>query len=260
MIASYLAGVEKRIYFRHGIIYETSSGLKRTLLKNIDRLSGNLSTIVVCVSESVKKVSVKDKLNSTSKNIILGLGTCNGIDTENKYNPDKIDDLQRQELKKRLSINKDDIVIGYVGRIVRDKGINELIQAWGLLQQKHKNIKLLLVGPFEERDAVTEQTIKEIENNPNIIHTGFVMDSYPYYSIMDLFILPTYREGFPTVSLEASSMRIPVLITRATGCEESIIENTTGLFIKNEAKDIAQKIEFYINNADVRKGHGVQGR
>lgn len=260
MIASYIAGVKERIYFRHGIIYETSTGIKRLLLKNIDRFSGSLATKVVCVSNSVKEISIKDNLNNPKKNIVLGIGTCNGIDTEEKYNPNTYDEVKRLNLKQSLNIKEDDIVIGYVGRLVKDKGINELIVAWNILEKKYHNIKLLLVGPIESRDSISETSKKEININSNIINTGFVLHSSPYFSIMDIFILPTYREGFPTVSLEASSMEVPVIISKATGCEESIIENQTGMFIKNDPNDIATKIEKYIRNENLRKQHGKAGR
>ncbi|HBV14171.1 glycosyltransferase family 4 protein [Chryseobacterium carnipullorum] len=260
MIAAFFAGVQDRVYFRHGIIYETSTGFKRFLLKNIDRLSGTLATKVVCVSQSVKKISEEDNLNAPSKNIILGIGTCNGIDTENKFNPDRQDIKLVLDIKKELTINENDFVIGYVGRLVKDKGINELIEAWKILKEKHQNIKLLLVGPIEERDAISEESKKIIKNDPHIINTGFVLNAAPYFNVMDVFVLPTYREGFPTVSLEASSMKLPVLITKATGCEESIIENKTGLFIKNDPSDIRQKIEFYIENPEMKQLHGDNGR
>lgn len=260
MIAAFFAGVNNRIYFRHGIIYETSKGVKRFLLKNIDRLSGTLAKKVVCVSHSVKKISEEDKLNSPTKNIILGLGTCNGIDTENKFNPKKTDLTILSKIRKDLQFFEDNFVIGYVGRLVKDKGINELIESWKILSVKHKNLKLLLVGPIEERDAISEESKKIIESDKNIINTGFVFNSAPYFSLMDVFILPTYREGFPTVSLEASSMNLPVLITKATGCEESIIENKTGIFIKNTPEDIIEKIEYYIKNPEVKILHGQNGR
>ncbi|WP_223560014.1 glycosyltransferase family 4 protein [Chryseobacterium lathyri] len=260
MIAAFFARTEDRVYFRHGIIYETSTGLKRLLLKNIDRLSGTLAAKVVCVSHSVREFSNTDRLNSPSKNIILGLGTCNGIDTENKFNPEKQDLSLVNRIRSDIKIDEKDFVIGYVGRLVKDKGINELIEAWQILKLKYANLKLLLVGPIEDRDSISEESKKTIENDPLIIHTGFVLNAAPYFNLMDIFVLPTYREGFPTVSLEASSMNLPVLITKATGCTESIIENKTGLFIKNDSSDIIQKIEFYIENPDMKKLHGYEGR
>lgn len=260
MIASFFANISDRIYFRHGIIYETSSGYKRVLLKNIERLSGYLATEVVCVSQSVFDISIKDKLNKTSKNQILGLGTCNGIDTEKKFNPSKINHDYIKVLKAKLNISEDYKVVGYVGRLVRDKGIDDLIEAWKVVEIKYSNAKLLLVGPFEERDSISEYSKNEILENPSIIFTDFVADTAPYFSLMNIFVLPTYREGFSTVALEASSMNLPVIITRATGCKEAIIENKTGLFISNNSIDIANKIVFYLDNMGLAIEHGYQGR
>lgn len=260
MIAGFLAGVQNRIYFRHGIIYETSSGFKRFLLKNIDRISGYLANQVVCVSEEVKCISERDRLNAASKNIILGNGTCNGIDTMGKFNPDSysLDDCLK--MRADMGISPCDRVVGYVGRIVKDKGINELIEAWKKIEKNHTNVKLLLLGPIESRDPIYESTKKIIESSDSIINTGFVLNSAPYFRMMDIFILPTYREGFPTVTLEASSMELPVLTTQATGCSGSIVNNITGLFIKNSPESIVLGIEKYLKDANLRKEHGKNGR
>lgn len=260
MIASFFAGISDRIYFRHGIIYETSKGTKRFLLKNIDRLTGFFATKVVCVSNSVEQISVKDKLNKPNKNLVLGLGTCNGIDTNGRFNP-KSKIMERvNQLKSAYNITPEDKVVGYVGRLVKDKGIDDLINAWNILIKERSNSKLLLVGPIEEKDPISDYSKDQIKYNPTIIFEDFVTDASPYFALMDIFILPTYREGFPTVSLEASSMGLPVIITKATGCTEAIIENQTGLFTSNEPNDIAGKILFYLENEKVAKEHGAKGR
>lgn len=260
MIAASIAGVKERIYFRHGIFYETSSGFKRKILLNIDRLSGTLATKVVCVSNAVKSISEKDNLNKKQKNIVLGLGTCSGVDSEGKFNPNNYSQEQINALKSSLDIAADDFVVGFVGRIVKDKGINELVEAWHILSKEYKNIKLLLVGPIEVRDPISDKTMLIINEDPSIIHVGNVSDTSLYYLGMDVFILPTYREGFPTVILEASSMKRPILVTKATGCEESIIENETGIFISHNSNDIAQKIKHYIDNPNEKLSHGNKGR
>jgi glycosyltransferase involved in cell wall biosynthesis len=260
IIASFLAGVPERIYFRHGLVYETSSGLKRSVLKNIDRMSGFLATKVVCVSNSIQEISEKDKLNNSAKNVVLGLGTCNGIDTEGRYNPDSYDLDVIEVLKSELEIFEDDFIVGFVGRLVRDKGINELILAWDRVKESCKNAKLILIGPIEERDSISDYSKNRIKNDSSIIFTDFILDASIYYSLMDIFVLPSYREGFPTVALEASSMRVPVLITRATGCTEAIVENATGIFITHEPNDIASKINYYYQNKIVAKKHGDNGR
>lgn len=260
MIASFFANVSERIYFRHGIIYETSTGFKRFLLKNIDTLTGFFATKVVCVSNSVREISERDRLNSFSKNIVLGLGTCNGIDTEDRFNPSKKSLQIISELKEKYKITSDDKIVGYVGRLVKDKGIDDLVKAWEIVKKSFPKARLLLVGPIEEKDSISKYSKKQIESDLSIIFVDFVVDSSPYFSLMNFFILPTYREGFPTVSLEASSMSLPVVITKATGCKESILENETGLFILNNVDDIARKILFYLKNENVAKLHGRQGR
>lgn len=260
MISSFLAGVSDRIYFRHGIIYETSKYFKKHLLKNIERVTGFLAKKVVCVSYSVKGISEKDKLNDFRKNLILGIGTCNGIDTDDRFNPGNKCLGVLNNLKNNYNITKEDKVIGYVGRLVKDKGIDDLILAWKIVKTKFPNAKLLLVGPIEDRDSISEYSKNEILSDPTILFTDFVEDASIYYLLMDIFVLPTYREGFPTVSLEASSMNLPILITKATGCNESILENKTGLFITNEPEVIASKILYYLENDQISKQHGKQGR
>jgi glycosyltransferase involved in cell wall biosynthesis len=260
MIASFFAGVSERIYFRHGIIYETSTGLKKYLLKNIERVTGHFARKVVCVSYSVKEISERDKLNNKGKNIVLGLGTCNGIDTEDRFNPYKKSNQIIDDLRTRYNIKSEDKVVGYVGRLVKDKGIDDLIMAWKIVKQNCPEAKLLLVGPIEERDSISEYSKNQILTDRSIIFTDFVVDASPFFSLMNIFVLPTYREGFPTVSLEASSMNLPVLITKATGCTESIQENQTGIFISNNPKNIADRVMFYLNNDKVMNEHGLQGR
>jgi glycosyltransferase involved in cell wall biosynthesis len=124
----------------------------------------------------------------------------------------------------------------------------------------NSSIKLLLIGPIEKRNCISKYSIDQIQTNTNIIFTDFVSDASNYYSIMNLFILPSYREGFPTVNLEASSMCLPILTTKYTGCVESILENFTGMYINNDPLDIASKIIFYYNNKSIRIKHGNNGR
>lgn len=254
MIAAWIMRVPKRIYFRHGLVYETSHGLKRLMLKNIDRLASLCSTQIVCVSPSVLQRSIEDHLAPTKKQHILGYGTCNGIDTQVKFNPAIVEQAKVEALRKRWGINDGDFVIGYSGRLVRDKGIISLVQAFDMLKNA-VNCKLLLVGMFEVRDALPDDIKKRIEEDPRIINTGFINGCMEYYyALMDLYVLASYREGFPTGVLEAQSMELPVLTTRVTGCCDSIIDGTTGLFISHEPKDIADKID------EIRLEHHIDGK
>lgn len=260
MCAAKIAGVKNRIYFRHGIFYETSSGLKRTLLKNIDRLSGLLATTVVCVSQDVKRISEEDKISSPEKNCLLGKGTCSGIDTENTFNPDRISPESKMKSRKDFGIPQDSFVVGFAGRLVRDKGIPELIEAWKIFSPKYPKAVLLLIGPMEERDAIPDVTKQDIQNMPSIIAPGECEEMNRAYSVMDVFILPTYREGFPTVALEASAMELPVIITKATGCTEAVQDEVTGIFTSHSPTDIAQKLERLYTDRAYAERLGKAGR
>jgi glycosyltransferase involved in cell wall biosynthesis len=254
MIAAFMAGVKKRIYFRHGIMYETSRGLRKIMLKNIEKFTGALATQVVCVSRSVLELSNHSKLSKSSKNLILGHGTCNGINVE-KFSRSSPSITPIPHEKKA-----GEYIVGYVGRLVKDKGIEELIAAWKIVMASFPNARLLIVGPFEKRDIVSDDTIDFIKTAPSIIFTDLVEDTKPYYQMMDLLILPSYREGFPTVVLEASAMELPVITTRSTGCLDSIVENETGIYTNIDAEDIAAKICYYISHPETGKKHGYNGR
>ena len=250
MIAGWLCRVPRRIYFRHGLVYETSHGLKRLILKTVDRLASACATQIVCVSPSVLKRSIEDKLAPASKQTILGNGTCNGVDTQGHFNPANIDKTRLKALKDKYGIRDGDFVIGYSGRMVRDKGIIELVRAFDKLDNA-ENCKLLLVGMFEKRDALPDDVKCRIQNDPRIIYTGFINGGMEYYyAMMNVYVLASYREGFPTGVLEAQSMELPVITTRVTGCCDSIVDGNTGLFAKNDADDLALKIDMIrLNNA-----------
>ena len=243
MIAGWLMRVPIRIYVRHGLVYETSKGLKRFMLMSVDRLASFCSTKVVCVSPSVLRKSIEDHLAPIKKQMIWHKGTCNGIDTLNHFNPAEIVPARLTDLKARYGIEEEDFVIGYSGRLVKDKGIIELVRAFDKLQRAD-NCKLLLVGMFEKRDALPEDIQERILNDSRIIYTGFINDGMEYfYSMMDIYVLASYREGFPTGVLEAQAMEKPVITTRVTGCCDSIIDGRTGFFVNNTAEDIVEKID-----------------
>lgn len=260
MMAAYLSGTKKRIYFRHGLVYETSRGFKRMVLKTVERFTGFLASRVICVSPSVLEISNKESLSNACKNIILNKGTCNGIDAEKTFNKRNVSDLILKELKIKYKLSREDRVIGYVGRLVNDKGINELVSAWKKIIEVHKNVKLLLAGPFEQRDSIDEAIKSFIMEEPSIIHTGLINDVVTHYALMDIFILPSHREGFPTVVLEASAMELPIITTNVTGCKDAIVEGETGRFTSINPDAMVKDIEYYLDNPEQAKIDGKNGR
>lgn len=262
MLAAYVMRVPIRIYFRHGLVYETSVGIKRTLLITVDRLAARFATKIVCVSPSVCRRSLEDRLNSRSKQLLLSKGTCNGIDI-GRFCKLSVDKQYLLKLRSELDIKTSDFVIGFAGRLVRDKGIIELVHAFQQLQKKYSNVILLLVGMLEERDALPDEVVEVIKTNPNIVNTGYVKNTEIeyYYALMNLFVLPSYREGFPTSVLEASAMELPVITTKATGCVDAIIEGETGIFIEQHDSDsIVMAIELFYHDENLCYKCGLNGR
>ena len=261
MLAAYINRVPIRIYFRHGLVYETSHGLKRYLLVNIDRIASKLATKIVCVSPSVAKRSLEDKLNPDSKQVVLVNGTCNGIDTD-RFSADSVDKSRLGELRVKLGVKDGDFVIGFAGRLVRDKGIIELVRAYKALRAEHQNVRLMLVGMLELRDALPEDVVNVIREDEGIIKTGYVgyAEIEYYYALMNVFVLASYREGFPTSVLEASSMGLPVITTKATGCIDSIIDGETGFFVNHNDKELQSALASLYENEVKRSIMGKKGR
>lgn len=247
MTAARLAGIPHRIELAHGALQEGLKGLVRRFVIMSESFNSHNAERVIVVSESVCKIRQNDGIDKAEKQVLLSKGTCNGVDTKVQFNPDPVSAERLTELKQKFGIAEEDYVIGYCGRLVRDKGIVELVEGFKLLREKHpeKSIKLLIVGSPEKRDALPQETLDFLTTDKSIIYTGFVpyMEIAQYYALMGTFILPSYREGFPTVTLEASSMGLPVVTTRKTGCIDSIIEGETGLFIELNAQSIADALE-----------------
>jgi glycosyltransferase involved in cell wall biosynthesis len=261
MIASYFAGVPKRIYFRHGFYYETSTGLKKLLMLNIDRFTSLLSTHVVCVSPYVLEKSIELNLTAKNKLSLLNIGSCNGVDCDVKFNPKNILKGRLAQFNEKFKIKSTDFVIGYTGRLVSDKGINELVDAFKQLAANHSNLKLLLVGPYEERNEILAETKDYIEKCDNIIYTGLIENDIEYYyALMSILVLPTHREGLGTSLLEAASMSIPCLTTGHTGSRDAVIDGETGYYIDMSSASIVEKIQIYLETPNLLTSQGLNGR
>lgn len=245
MIAAKLARCKNRVYLRHGLIYTTAVGIKRRLLLLEEKLVSSLATSIINVSPSLGDVAISDNLNKKSKQRVIGKGTCGGIDTLKTFNPDNIDCELMESLRFSLGISKDNYVIGFCGRLCKDKGIIELIDAFNLFREKKSNIKpkLLLVGGYDSRDILPEKTRDKIKYDEDIIHTGHIIKNIQYYyALMDVFVFPSHREGFGMCSIEAQAMGVPVLVSKSHGCIDTIVDGKTGMYIDLSPKNIAEKL------------------
>jgi len=214
---------------------------------------------VICVSPSLRRRAVELKLVSADRTAVLGSGSSCGVDVQ-RFSPQSVS-LRRDCLAERLSLPNDAPVIGFVGRFTRDKGMAELVTAFGQLRQSWPKLHLLLVGDFEGGDPVSTDIRKQIETDSHIIRTGFVNDTAPYYGLMTALVLPTYREGFPVVSLEAQACGVPVVTTTATGAIDSILDGVTGFLVPvGDAPALAAKIDDLLRDAQLRDQMGRNGR
>ncbi|WOD43366.1 glycosyltransferase family 4 protein [Hwangdonia lutea] len=247
MTASWVARVPRRIYYVHGLRYEGDIGFKRKILKNIERLSCYLATDIISVSHGVKENMAKDSITSKTPHII-GNGSANGI------NPNKFsrENIEHEGLKEKYNISETDLLFGYVGRLVGDKGINELITVFSELNKTYSHIKLLLVGWYEELlDPLKVHIKQEIISNNNIIAVGGQDDVRPFLNIMDVFVFPSYREGFGVSIMEAAAMDLPVICSNISGCNEIIMEGYNGKLVTAKSKaELSNAMELFINNPE----------
>ena len=231
MIAGWLTRVPCRIYCVHGLRYQGSTGLKRRLLIGMEYIACSLATNVYSVSFGVKKALVEDGICNKKINVIWN-GSANGIDIS-RFSLETVDDTG---LRMKYNLKPDDFVFGFVGRIVKDKGINELIEAFVKVNKKYKHAKLLLIGKYEDLDPIKEETNIAIKTNKNIIYAGFQKEIKPFLKMMNVFVFPTYREGLATSLLEASAMSKAIISTDATGCYEVIKDGYNGRVIPVKSK------------------------
>lgn len=263
MIASAITGVKYRIVFAHGVVYETMTGLKKWLMMMNDKFVSSLATRVVCVSDFVVKRRIADKIDRPEKLVLLGRGSCNGLDTINKFNPALVPQKEVDELKEKYGITQDGFVLGFCGRLVRDKGIIELVEAFKVLKEKHseKNIKMLIIGEPEKRDGLPEKTLQYLTNTDGVVFTGVIpfADIQKYYLLMDVLVLPTHREGFGMVAVEASAMERPAIVSGYTGCAETVVDGETGLYIDKKPTSIVAAVEKCFDK-DYAHKLGVNGR
>lgn len=272
MLASRAAGVPVRMHTFTGLIFPYKKGIFKKLLIWMDRLLANSATHIYPEGQGVK--NDLEQYRITRKPLkILANGNVNGIDPY-YFDPSQIPPTDRHNLQHALQIADNDFVFIFVGRLVRDKGINELVAAFKTLQsitaakndqpnlvttqhptpsvqhpasgtqhptpltsQPTSTIKLLLVGPLEQDlDPLNQQTLEEIQTNPNIISVGFQAEVRPYFAISDALVFPSYREGFPNVVLQSLGMNLPAIVTNINGCNEIITHGENGLIVpaKNE--------------------------
>jgi glycosyltransferase involved in cell wall biosynthesis len=258
-LAARLAGVPVRIYTMRGLRLETASGLKRRILYVAERIACACADRVVCVSPSLRDRAVSLKLVRENKAIVLASGSSNGIDVGRfAATPARLD--RAADIRRELNIDGGP-VIGYIGRFTRDKGIPELVTAFDVVRQRFGSASLLLIGSAERGDTLNARIRARIDAGGGIVAIPFQPHIAPYYLAMDLFVLPTHREGFPNTVLEAQAAGRPVVTTTATGAVDSIVDGETGVLVPvGDSQALADAISQILANSELARRLGGAGR
>ncbi|UQB67442.1 glycosyltransferase family 4 protein [Epilithonimonas zeae] len=267
MLAAKIAGVKMRLHTVAGLPLMETSGVKRILLNNIEKLTYACATKVYPNSYGLRDFILNEKLCHSKKLHVICNGSTNGIDTD-YFNPDLFSQEKKRNLRKELGIDENNFVFVFVGRLVKDKGINELVSAFRKISLEiNQNssltrFKLLLVGSLEEDlDPLLPETLTEINHNHNIISVGFQKDVRPYLAISNALVFPSYREGFPNVVMQAGAMGLPSIVSNINGCNEIIIGNENGIIVsaKNEI-ELETAMEKILDNHHLYQSMAINAR
>ena len=253
MLAARLAGVPVRMHTFTGLIFPSKKGLFKWLLLWMDRILANSATHLYPEGKGVKEDLLTYRI--TRKPLkILSHGNVNGIDTT-YFHPAQFSLGTEEKLRADLGLTPADFVFIFVGRLVRDKGINELIAAFKKLGRTvmeelgQKHPKLLLVGPLEhDLDPLEAATLEEMKNNPHIITVGFQEEVRPYFKISQALVFPSYREGFPNVVLQSLALELPAIVTDINGSNEIVIQGENGLIIPPQNEFALQEAMYRLYN------------
>lgn len=258
MIAATLAGTPVRVYHMRGLAFLTESGSRRWMLRVTERISCALARRVLAVSHSMRSIAVEEGLCRPEKIKVLLGGSGNGVDAKGRLKP--MDQTARCSARAQYGIPQSATVVGFVGRLARDKGIVELAAAWNLLRERHPGLQLLLVG-WDELEPALADLGAALRADERVHVTGPQSEMARLYAAMDVVALPTYREGFPNVALEAAAMALPIVATSVPGCVDAVQDGVTGTLVPaHDATALAAALERYLSDPPLRVRHGEAGR
>lgn len=251
MIAAWIARRPVRIYMCHGLRYETTSGILLKVLKFMEWISCHCATQVIGVSQGVVDRLVDDGLCRKDKIKVVGYGTAGGIDLE-RFSRNAIGD--ESYIRKEFNISDDAFIFSFVGRVVKDKGINELVAAFDKLSKLSSNIHLFLIGPNEDADPISIETKDIIASNSRIYSLGRQNDVRPYIAASNALVLPSYREGLGQVILEANALEVPCIATDIVGPRDVIVPLVNGELVRvRDVESLYQKMKEWVDNPSLVK-------
>jgi glycosyltransferase involved in cell wall biosynthesis len=260
MLACWLTGFKNRIFTLHGLASDTKKGFKRWAVSQTEKISCNIAKTVIVVSPSLKVHAEKRNILTAKKGVVIEKGSYNGIDTKIFLRTEFLL-TQSNELREKIGLQQDAVVLGFVGRLSKDKGIDILFEAFNLLLKKYQFIRLVLAGPLSKENRFSEISEHQLFYDERIFYLGKLIDVTPVYGIIDVLVLPSLREGFGNVLIEAAAMEIPVIASEIPGCRDAVKNNVNGyLFEKGNVTQLCNYLEKLITDKNLRNELGRNGK
>lgn len=251
-LAGKLAGIPVRLYCQWGMVYVGFEGIKRQVFKAIEKIVCKLSTWIEPDSVSNLNFAHEENLYPQTKGSVIWNGSACGINLEKFDISQKI--KYRKDIREKYNFPEDSFVYGFVGRITKDKGINELLAAFKQIYESNSNVYLMMVGTTEKDDTVDESLFLWSKKCEHVIYTGFTDIVEQYLSAMDTYILPSYREGFGMGVVEAEAMGVSVIVTSIPGPVDAMKENETGIVVKKGSiKELLRAMKKLYEDKHIRK-------
>lgn len=257
-LAAWIARCPCLIHILHGLVYEGKGGPLGAILRAATWIPCLLADVTFAVSASVREQICANGLGKPDRIRVLGAGSANGVDLVG-FSPERR--AAGRAVRDAHRIPPDAVVIGFVGRLTRDKGVEELAEVFRELHEEFAHTVLLVVGNYEDRDRPSVESIDFLSTHKGVRHVGWQADVVPFMAAMDISVLPTHREGLPTVLLEAAALGIPTVTTNATGARDAIVNGVTGLQVPiGDVNSLKEALWRLIRDASLRDAMGRAGR
>ena len=258
-IAAKKAKVPVRLYCQWGIRYMGFEGWKRALFKKLEKITCDNSTFIEAESHNIRSFSLGEGLYTEEKSCVIWNGSASGVDLT-KFDASK-KDVWKQKIRSEYGIDENDVVFTFAARLTADKGINELLEAFINLKDKYDNIRLIVMGGMDDNESLNSELMKKAQETDKVIFTGSVPNVEEFNAAADVFISPSYREGFGLVVIEAQAMGIPAIVSDVPGQVDAIAPDETGLLCRvKDAASLAEQMETFIKDEETRKQMGANAQ
>ena len=257
-LAGKMSKVPVRLYCQWGMAYVGFTGIKRKIFKAIEKLVCSLSTWIEPDSNSNLMFSHQERLYPNEKGSVIWNGSACGVNITKFDISKKLE--YRKKIQEQYGLSDGLFVFGFVGRITRDKGINELFTAFKVIAEQNDNARLMMIGPTEIDSTVNQELYNWAMKTDKVIFVGYTNVVEQYLSAMDCYILPSYREGFGMGVIEAEAMGLPVIVSNIPGPTDAMIHEKTGLIVaKKDSADLKNAMACLLNDRDIAKQYGKAG-